>query len=703
MRQVLRTGFALLCAVAGISQAGVVGSHGALKVSGNKIVDAAGIPIQVAGMSLFWSGWMSKYWNAGVVGTLAKDWNSTLVRAAMGVEGNGNYLLAKDANKSMVNTVVNAAIANDIYVIIDWHDHNATQHTADAVAFFDEMSRLHGKNPHVIFELFNEPLEIPWSDIKSYAQTVIATIRKNSDNLILVGTPKWSQDVDAAAASPLSDANTAYVLHFYAGSHGATLRSKAETALSKGVALFISEWGTSVANGGSTGSPAVSDNKVWTAESDTWLAWAKQNNLSWANWSIADKDESSAALKPGASSSGGWNDGSISPAGLYVRGKIKDVFATLGASTNPSDTGSTKPPPVSVTDTLEAPGRIEAEMAATLSADIKIEATTDAGGGSALGYTGNGSAEYWLRVPQSGTYTLRARVASEETANLIFKVGGSQVATMAVTTTGGWQTWKTLETSVQLSAGGVTKLQVQWNTGSANLNWLELVSGGSVPVDPQPQGDTASIPGRIEAEKASALSTEGIKAETTSDAGGGSNLGYTANGSWAEYPVKIANAGPHVLRLRVATANGGTLGFKLDGQSIGSIDVASTGDWQTWQTKELNVQIPKSGAAKLRLEWSGSSSSLVNLNWMEFASSTGVSGKSHAVRPLHVVAERGGWRIALPEGARMLTVSDLRGRVLAHQILSSEREISIPGSANALMVEVESKDGFRRTLVAPRR
>lgn len=697
MRQVLRTGFALLCAVAGISQAGVVGPHGALKVSGNKIVDASGSPIQVAGMSLFWSGWMSKYWNTGVVNTLAKDWNASLVRAAMGVEGTGMYLVARDANKQMVKTVVDAAIANDIYVIIDWHDHDAIAHSSDAVSFFDEMSRLYGKNPHVIFEIFNEPLKVSWSSIKSYAQTVTATIRKNSDNLILVGTPNWSQDVDAAANDPVADPNTAYVLHFYAGTHAATLRSKADAALNKGVALFISEWGTTHSDGG------TEDRKVYTSQSDTWLAWAKERGLSWANWSIADKNESSAALVGGAPSNGGWSDAQLTESGKYVRSKIKEVFATLGASTNPSDTGSTKPPPVSVTDTLEAPGRIEAEMAATLSADIKIEATTDAGGGSALGYTGNGSAEYWLRVPQSGTYTLRARVASEETANLIFKVGGSQVATMAVTTTGGWQTWKTLETSVQLSAGGVTKLQVQWNTGSANLNWLELVSGGSVPVDPQPQGDTASIPGRIEAEKASALSTEGIKAETTSDAGGGSNLGYTANGSWAEYPVKIANAGPHVLRLRVATANGGTLGFKLDGQSIGSIDVASTGDWQTWQTKELNVQIPKSGAAKLRLEWSGSSSSLVNLNWMEFASSTGVSGKSHAVRPLHVVAERGGWRIALPEGARMLTVSDLRGRVLAHQILSSEREISIPGSANALMVEVESKDGFRRTLVAPRR
>lgn len=365
MRRAIRTGLIVFASIASLASAGVVKNHGALQVKGNRIVDASGTPLQVAGMSLFWSGWMGKYWNSGVVNTLVNDWNSSLVRAAMGIEGGGNYLGPKDAtdkrtdeqikqaNKDMVIAVVDAAIANDIYVIIDWHDHNATQHTAQAVAFFGEMSAKYKNDPHVIYELFNEPLQIPWSDIKSYAQTVTTEIRKNSNNLIVVGTPSWSQNVDEAAASPLSDANTAYTLHFYAGTHvlapntdpkkGPSLGDKARTALSKGVALFITEWGTSVSNGGTTGTPPVSDNKVWTAESDAWLAFAKENGLSWANWSLADKAESSAALKPNAPSNGGWNDGNLSPAGLYVRGKIREVTNAINTaiSVRPASFGTT--------------------------------------------------------------------------------------------------------------------------------------------------------------------------------------------------------------------------------------------------------------------------------------------------------------------------------------------------------------------------
>src|SRR4028118_79713 len=107
------------------------------------------------------------------------------------------------------------------------------------------MAQRYGNTPNVIYETWNEPLNYSWSGIiKPYHQAVIGSIRQHDpDNIIICGTRNWSQEVDEAAASPISGSNIAYTLHFYASTHGAGLRSKASTALSRGVALFATEYG----------------------------------------------------------------------------------------------------------------------------------------------------------------------------------------------------------------------------------------------------------------------------------------------------------------------------------------------------------------------------------------------------------------------------------------------------------------------------
>ena len=60
----------------------MVEQHGALRVSGNDIVGSHGSPVLLRGMSMFWSQWMGKYWNADVIRWLAEDWKCTVVRLA---------------------------------------------------------------------------------------------------------------------------------------------------------------------------------------------------------------------------------------------------------------------------------------------------------------------------------------------------------------------------------------------------------------------------------------------------------------------------------------------------------------------------------------------------------------------------------------------------------------------------------------------
>ncbi|KUI97173.1 cellulase family glycosylhydrolase [Vibrio sp. MEBiC08052] len=264
-----------------------------LSVSGNKIY--AGDEIKsFSGNSLFWSNneWGGeKFYRADIVKMLREEWNASLVRASMGIQEDGGYLDDPAGNKAKVITVVDAAIANDMYVIIDWHSHHAEDNVAEAVSFFREMAQKYGDSPNVIYEIYNEPLQISWdSIIKPYAETVIAAIREfDPDNLIIVGTPSWSQDVDTASWNPINGTNIAYTLHFYAGTHGQFLRDKAITAMNNGIALFVTEWGTINANG---------DGDVNEAETDVWVNFMKEHDLSNANWALNDKDEGASTYYP---------------------------------------------------------------------------------------------------------------------------------------------------------------------------------------------------------------------------------------------------------------------------------------------------------------------------------------------------------------------------------------------------------------------
>ena len=295
----------------------LVQKHGLLQVNGNRIVDKDNEPVCFAGNSFFWSNdnWGGeRFYRSEVVSWLKLDWKTTVVRAAMGVEDPGGYLDNNVSNKNRVITIVDAAIDEGLYVIIDWHSHHAEDNTNEAVSFFEEMADLYGEYDNVIYEIYNEPLDVSWSaTIKPYADSVISAIRAiDPDNLIVVGTPEWSQRVDLAAADPITNySNIAYTLHFYTIYHQQWLRDRASAALDDGIALFITEWG-------SIGYSQVD------SEANEWMTWCFENKISHCNWAVNDKEEEWSILVPGASTSGGWDDDDLTDAGKLAKNIIKN-------------------------------------------------------------------------------------------------------------------------------------------------------------------------------------------------------------------------------------------------------------------------------------------------------------------------------------------------------------------------------------------
>lgn len=293
-----------------IGEAQVVKQHGKLNVKGTQLVNARGEGIALHGMSFGWHNWWPRFYNADVVHELAAKWNCTVIRAAMGIEPDSGYLKNRSRSIELVTNVIDACIKENVYVIIDWHDHNI--HQKEAVEFFSLMSKKYGANPHIIYEIFNEPDNETWTEVKAYSEAVIRAIRANDpDNIILVGSPHWSQDVHVAAADPIKGyTNLMYTMHFYAGTHKKWLRDRTDDAIKKGLPVFVSEC---------AGMEATGNGPLDQNEWKTYADWMDEKRLSWIGWSVSDKQETCSVLEKSAASNGNWREADIKEWGKLAR------------------------------------------------------------------------------------------------------------------------------------------------------------------------------------------------------------------------------------------------------------------------------------------------------------------------------------------------------------------------------------------------
>jgi endoglucanase len=292
-----------------------VKEHGRLSVKETHIVDEHGKIVVLQGVCYGWTNWWPRFYNKQSVKWLAEDWKCSIVRAAMGVGMGNSYLDKPEWSKKLLETVVDGAIENNIYVIIDWHAYDL--HLEEAKVFFKEMATKYGKYPHVIYDIYNEPVNVTWSDVKAYSVEAIKTIRAiDPDNLIIVGCPHWDQDVHLVADNPIQGySNILYSLHFYADTHREFLRKRGDYAISKGIPLIVTE---------SAGTSATCDKPVNDKEWLIWIDWMKKNQISWITYAVADAKETCSMLKPSADSTGGWKESDMQELGIKTRKLLRN-------------------------------------------------------------------------------------------------------------------------------------------------------------------------------------------------------------------------------------------------------------------------------------------------------------------------------------------------------------------------------------------
>lgn len=476
-----------------------ISEHGQLSLKGFDVVDKNGQPYVLRGMSFFWDwpGWNGdKFFTSGVVNTIANDWGGNVVRTPI-----------SQLNESRAKAMIDYAAAAGIYIIVDYHSHCAHKNASSAQSFFGNIASYVKQKGyvHVLYELYNEPLYencngeandtqsggslTSWNTIKQYAESVIPKIRANDPNgIIIVGTPNYSKGTEAARANPITgQKNIAYTLHFYASESGhGSLRWNVLMAKCNDFPVIITEWGTSESDGGQDRKPM---NK---SMNDTWISWIETIGVSWANWSISDKDETSAALTGDASPNGGWSDGNLTASGKYVKNLMKNLNAGKGLSSvglSPANVDCAQ---------LEGGGEYEfvrngvGNFGYAIQGENYMDSSnaktveTDAKGVQNEMYltSQNSGSEAWaeytlMDIPAAGYYVFYAKVGANSDGYLRYSVDeGATVDSVKYTSTGGLTTIKGFYNKIALPTEGTSNIRVSW-TGDVALDVFSVVVADS--------------------------------------------------------------------------------------------------------------------------------------------------------------------------------------------------------------------------------
>lgn len=240
-----------------------------------------------------------------------------------------------------------------------------------------------------------------------------------------------------------------------------------------------------------------------------------------------------------------------------------------GAAAQTTTPTSTRGAPISLT--------IQAEEFSAMKG-IKVEATTDVGGGSNIGSLDAGD---WMayenaviELPVASTYKVTYRVSSLYGGGSFYlhELGsGVQYDVVTVPRTGNFQKWIDVEHTITLPAG-THKLGITATVKGSNINWFKLEYKG------------VALPVTIQAEDFAAQS--GVKVEPTKDVGGGSNIGAIDAGDWLSYEntvVDIPAAGNYKVTYRVSSLyGGGSFSFhEADGSAqYDVVSVPKTGNFQ---------------------------------------------------------------------------------------------------------------------------
>jgi GH43 family beta-xylosidase len=288
------------------------------------------------------------------------------------------------------------------------------------------------------------------------------------------------------------------------------------------------------------------------------------------------------------------------------------------------------------------PGRVQANHYYLMNG-IQLQRTQDVSGEINVTGTGEGDwLEYRLDVKTPGIYTVDYRVASDTAGGIVeLRSGSSLLNTMSIPTTGGTQTWTTVQNEIRLPAGQQT-LRLNVVKGGFNLNWLDLQYKPRTEVT-----QYFEVPGRVQAEDYYQMN--GVDIQPTLDSSGTYNIGWLHAGDWLEYRLNVKTAGLYKVDYRVASGvSGGNMQILLGSSLLDTLSIPNTGSSQSWTNVQNEIELP-AGQQTVRVNIVKGG---FNINWIDFQPASPSS-----VTPRAINLSRG-------SGLHYYEVFDLSGRLV---------------------------------------
>jgi endoglucanase len=148
--------------------------------------------------------------------------------------------------------------------------------------FWSNVAPQFANDSHVLFELYNEPINSgDWPTLRDHMQSWYDTVRRSApDNLVLVGTPSWDQEIGETAANPVNGSNIAYVSHTYPMHWAWDEHRQGIQQAAAAHPVVVTEWGYQAPSGGmndATGG-TLSD------YAEPWREFVDGLGLSWTAW-----------------------------------------------------------------------------------------------------------------------------------------------------------------------------------------------------------------------------------------------------------------------------------------------------------------------------------------------------------------------------------------------------------------------------------